>query len=237
MAHCSLRPCPRSHAFGAGRVALSTNLLLVCCVGVPRGIAVSHALSGCALQILVIMEYACTTLAKVLLNFGKLPLASIKRYTRQVTCGLRYLHKHRVVHRDVKPQNILIAQSDVCKLSDFGTASILTTSAQNGRDGLMGTPQYMAPEMLRGRVGMPADVWALGITVTEMLSGQPLMETTNPAAALYRLGQMKEAPPLPAGVSEETRDFLTACLQFDPDQRPTAQDLLNSAPLLQTHRA
>ena len=181
-------------------------------------------------KVMVIMEYACTTLAKVLVNFGKLSLSSAKRYTRDVTRGLRYLHFNAVLHRDIKPQNVLIGQTGTCKLADFGMALQHDKVVQDGIS-IEGTPHYMAPETVHGQIGMAADVWALGVTTWEMLYGK-LEGNQSELAILYQLGLMKRAPQIPDDLSNEVKDFLKQSLCLDPNHRATAQQLLDSTFLL-----
>ena len=167
---------------------------------------------------------------QVLSNFRKLPLQSAKRYTREVTEGLRYLHNKQIVHRDVKPQNVLLGQDGVCKLADFGTASVLQ-EGDPGSQMIVGTPYYMAPETVRGGVGKEGDVWALGVTLWQMLTGELVlvqsMETTNDYAVLFKLGTMTVAPTVPdQAFPEEVAEFLKACWQLEPSRRATTEQLL-----------
>jgi len=179
-------------------------------------------------HVLVVMEYAPTSVAKLLANFGKLSEPCVRRYGRDILHGLRYLHAHNVIHRDIKPQNVLIGQSGRCKLADFGTAALLHKVEQGG-DTVMGTPHYMAPEVVRGQVGPEADVWAMGVTVWEMLTGHLIdncQEMTNVVAVMFHFGMMTEAPQIPHEFSEDLRDFLRGCLCPDPARRAMAEGLL-----------
>jgi len=174
------------------------------------------------------MEFAVTALSRVLSTFGKLTLPCAKRYARDIVMGLQYLHANDVIHRDVKPQNVLLGQSGYCKLADFGTASLLTKLEQNA-EMVMGTPHYMAPELIRGQIGRPADVWALGVTVWQMLTGALLddvQEMTNTAAVMFHVGMMTKAPQIPHEFSDEVKLFLRSCLNLEPQERGTADELL-----------
>src|SRR5581483_11887799 len=136
------------------------------------------------------------------------------------------------VHRDIKPTNILFTRDDRPKLADFGLARLPETPRELTRDGeVLGTPQYMAPEQalgLNGRVGPPADVYALGAVLYECLTGRPPF---TGASVLEILERVKADPPLPveALAPSVPRDLGTVCLKClekDPHQRyPTAAEL------------
>eukprot|EP00667_Euglena_gracilis_P001601 EG_transcript_1600 len=183
-------------------------------------------------HVLLVTEYACTTLAKVLAAFGKLTSAVAGRFMRDIVTGLRYLHGRGVVHRDIKPENVLMNQLGVCKLADFGTATFLSRSLRNSGE-IAGTPQFIAPEVVNGEVSMAADIWAVGVTLWFALLAKPLVDSTtsNTWAVLYRVGSMEETPVIPEEVTGDARAFLTSCLAIHPDHRATAADLL-SCPFL-----
>jgi len=173
----------------------------------------------------------------VLANFGKLDLTCARQYTKDITEGLHYLHAHGVIHRDVKPQNVLMQQSGLCKLADFGTAAVLQksegTATGRGQAEVIGTPHYMAPEALWGCMGMEADIWALGVTVWEMLTGHLLIECTQHVAVLFRLGVMTEDPQIPSDLDRHAVDFLRACLRLNRKNR-SRTDQLMALPLLRS---
>eukprot|EP00668_Euglena_longa_P043689 GGOE01058164.1.p1 GENE.GGOE01058164.1~~GGOE01058164.1.p1 ORF type:complete len:1112 (-),score=260.64 GGOE01058164.1:189-3524(-) len=127
-------------------------------------------------QVLIVMEYvACGSLESLLKKFGKFQESSVQRYTRDIVRGLSYLHNNGVLHRDVKPANVLVEQTGVCKLADFGTAAMLQHNESHGAD-LVGTPQYMAPEVLEGDVSNAGDIWAVGVTCLQLVTGKSLLD-------------------------------------------------------------
>ncbi|XP_015958937.1 mitogen-activated protein kinase kinase kinase 18-like [Arachis duranensis] len=156
-------------------------------------------------------------------------LASV--YTRQILLGLNYLHSNGIVHCDVKGQNVLITQHGA-KIADFGCARKVGSGA-GGRGGVIaGTPAFMAPEVARGdEQGFPADVWALGCTILEMVTGKPPWNDVSgdPVSVLYRVGFSGEAPEIPESVSEEVKDFLGKCLRSEASKRWTVKELLGHA--------
>ncbi|HSJ52431.1 MAG TPA: serine/threonine-protein kinase, partial [Anaerolineae bacterium] len=113
----------------------------------------------------------------------------------QVAEALHHAHERGIVHRDVKPNNILISRDGRPLLSDFGIAKALHESAGLTRTGMsIGTPEYMAPEQIQGqKVDARTDIYALGIVLYEMLAGWAPFSSTTPVAALFK--QVNEAPP------------------------------------------
>ncbi|KAJ0251444.1 Mitogen-activated protein kinase kinase kinase 16 [Hirschfeldia incana] len=154
---------------------------------------------------------------------GKLPEPVIRSYTRQILKGLSYLHERGIVHCDLKSQNVLVEENGVvCKIADMGCAKPVSKS------GFSGTPAFMAPEVARGEEQrFPADVWGLGCTVIEMMTGSaPWGELNDVVAAMYKIGFSGESPEIPEFVSEKGKDFLMGCLEKDPKQRWTVEELL-----------
>ncbi|RZB89983.1 mitogen-activated protein kinase kinase kinase 18-like [Glycine soja] len=167
------------------------------------------------------MEYAPHgTLAE---RGGGMEEAVVGSCTRQILQGLNYLHSNGIVHCDVKGQNVLVTEQGV-KIADFGCARRVEESSSV----IAGTPRFMAPEVARGeQQGFPADVWALGCTVLEMITGTPPWQGGgDPAAVVYRIGFSGESPEIPGYVSEQGRDFLGKCLKREPGERWSVEELL-----------
>ncbi|KAK2388234.1 mitogen-activated protein kinase kinase kinase [Trifolium repens] len=157
--------------------------------------------------------------------------SQVSAYTRQILHGLKYLHDQNVVHRDIKCANILVHASGSVKLADFGLAK---ATKLNDVKSCKGTAFWMAPEVVKGKnkgYGLPADVWSLGCTVLEMLTGEIPYSNLECMQAIFRIGK-GEPPPIPDTLSRDAKDFVLQCLQVNPDDRPTAAQLLNH-PFLQ----
>jgi serine/threonine protein kinase len=145
-----------------------------------------------------------------------------------VGAALDYAHARNVVHRDIKPANILVVPGRGAVLTDFGIARLLSDATQTV-SGVVGTPTYMAPEQVSGQPVTPAtDIYALGITLYQVLAGRVPFQGEAPAAVAY---QHVSAPPpdprlynpaLPAGVVGP----LLQALAKDPRQRPTSAESL-----------
>src|SRR5262249_43310308 len=142
------------------------------------------------------------------------------------------VHRLGVVHRDLKPGNILLAADGTPKIADFGLAKLLgTDSGLTGSEAVLGSPSYMAPEQAAGRakeVGPAADIYALGAIFYELLTGRPPFRAPT---ALQTLEQVKSADPVAPSrlVPSTPRDAETIalkCLQKEPGRRyTTAEDL------------
>ncbi|XP_058760994.1 mitogen-activated protein kinase kinase kinase 20-like [Vicia villosa] len=179
----------------------------------------------------IFLEYAnCGTLNDQLKNYdGKLPEKLVRRYTRSVVKGLKYIHENGFVHCDLKPPNILVFDNDNVKISDFGLAKEMGVE-EDKKMKCKGTPMFMSPEAVMDNVyESPVDIWALGCTVLEILTGEPAWDisyNTDPLKLLVHIGVSKEVPLIPEKISEEAKDFLEKCLVRDPLKRWSAEMLL-----------
>ncbi|GJN08177.1 hypothetical protein PR202_ga26070 [Eleusine coracana subsp. coracana] len=157
---------------------------------------------------------------------------------RRVAAALRYLHDDAgVVHGDVKGRNVLLDGVGGAKLADFGAARMLVSDAALPPRGPRGTPAWMAPEVARGGAATPeSDVWSLGCTALELLTGQrPWSELGGAAEVgelLFLVGFGGTRPAFPASLSDACRDFLDKCLRRDAGQRWTCDQLLRHPFLL-----
>eukprot|EP01103_Thecamoeba_quadrilineata_P006373 TRINITY_DN1609_c0_g1_i1.p1 TRINITY_DN1609_c0_g1~~TRINITY_DN1609_c0_g1_i1.p1 ORF type:complete len:748 (-),score=106.55 TRINITY_DN1609_c0_g1_i1:1445-3688(-) len=138
--------------------------------------------------------------------------------------GLKYLHRKKVIHRDVKAANILLNERAMVKIADFGVSQNLNANPNES----IGTPLWMAPEVvLKQSYCFNADIWSLGITAIEMVEGFPPYHRQPPLIAM-RCVPYRPPPTLtaPSKWSPELNDFIAKCLIKDPDKRSSALELL-----------
>ncbi|KAM9960614.1 hypothetical protein ACTFIW_009758 [Dictyostelium discoideum] len=147
---------------------------------------------------------------------------------QEVLRGLEYIHKFNRIHRDIKSDNILIGANGEIKLADFGYAAQLTQIRQE-RNSVVGTPYWMAPELIRGNnYDFKVDVWSLGIMTREMAEGEPPYLEFPPLRALFLLTTQGLPPIRDAHKwSKEFNDFLALCLEKDTEKRASSSSLLH----------
>jgi len=180
-------------------------------------------------QLWVVMEYmggGCLT--EILEQFDHIQLAEaqIALVCKETLRALQYIHSLHRIHRDIKSDNILLNDAGEVKIADFGYAAQLTQKQQK-RTTVVGTPYWMAPELIRGHdYGVKVDIWSLGIMVMEMAEGEPPYMEYPPLRALFLI-TTKGIPELkePYKWSDDFKDFLQQSLIKDPDSRPDAKAL------------
>nr|WP_190022240.1 serine/threonine-protein kinase [Streptomyces hiroshimensis] len=170
------------------------------------------------------------SLAQELSAHGPLAPRRVARIAAQSAAGLAAAHRQGVVHRDIKPGNLMLDADDTLKIGDFGIARFVDeTSAALTRVGqIVGTSTYLAPERALGRVAGPAsDVYALGCVIYQLLAGQPPFWADSPTALLYLHVDQPPVPPrqhradLPAAFEA----YLLRMLAKKPEDRPSAQEV------------
>jgi serine/threonine-protein kinase len=150
-------------------------------------------------------------------------LREVTRIIREVASALAYAHERGIIHRDVKPVNVLMDPSRRAVLSDFGIAKVMATSAAMTRSGAgVGTPEYMSPEQCRGvQVDARADIYALGVMLYEMLTGHTPFEADNYTALAH--SHIYEPPPPPSKynprISPAVQAVTLKALEKDPANR------------------
>jgi serine/threonine protein kinase len=171
----------------------------------------------------------------------------IRVYMRDCLLGLQHLHRHRVIHRDLKSDNVLVHQtvpphdcvwssraSATVKITDFGSCKtalhggVLQTTVN-----VVGTVPYMSPEAIKGKFSQASDIWAFGITMVELATpNQEVwahLKARDAFGLLLKIGSLHpplHLPPVPGHLSEEGRAIILRCLAFDPRARPSCDELL-----------
>jgi serine/threonine protein kinase len=175
------------------------------------------------------------TLAERLRRVGHVSVSEAIDYVMQAAKPLGTMHEAGIVHRDVKPSNLFLTRDadgkERIKLLDFGVAAFQQPLARRGSEltfteAVIGTPRYMAPEQVRSakQVDARADVWALGVTLYELLAGSPPFDGKTVLAVLNQI-EVQEPPSLAArrpDVSPELAALVHRCLAKDPEKRPAS---------------
>jgi serine/threonine-protein kinase len=172
------------------------------------------------LAFLVMEHVEGQTLSAVMRGRGPLAASEVRSILGQAALALGIAHEHRVIHRDVKPGNILVRDDGLVKLTDFGIARALDASGHTQHGEMLGTPNYISPEQVRGEPATgSSDLYALGIVGHEMLSGHRPFDRGTPIATA--LSHLNEPPPaLPDDVPEDLAALIHDCLEKDPANRP-----------------
>ncbi|GAV61141.1 Pkinase domain-containing protein [Cephalotus follicularis] len=170
---------------------------------------------------------------------GKIPEFEVRHYTHMILQGLQTIHQSGIVHCDLCPQNILLFPRgrflSRVKIANFGRAKLSGQKyCRNRRLCYRGNVWYMSPESMKvvaenGAVDMirkPLDIWSLGCTVVEMISGRKAWQLADTDVLMYDFFDEDDLPTLPETLSKKGRDFFRMCFVRDPDKRATASELL-----------
>src|SRR4051794_37224383 len=175
----------------------------------------------------LIMQYVPSrSLQEILREKGRLPVADAARIGVQVASALAAAHSAGIVHRDVKPGNILIADDGIARITDFGISYINDDATLTSTGMVSGTPAYLAPEVARGaRSDSASDVYSLGATLYAVVEGRPPfgLEGT-PMAVLHRVAAETPYPPAHSGAMTP---LLLAMTASDPAARPSMVQVAN----------
>ncbi|KAF8814022.1 snf 1 [Phlegmacium glaucopus] len=174
-------------------------------------------------DIIFVLEYAGGELFNYIVANGRMPEARARKFFQQIISGIEYSHRLKIVHRDLKPENVLLDDDLNVKIADFGLSNeisdgdFLTTSC--------GSPNYAAPEVIRGGVyaGPEIDVWSSGVILYVMLCGRLPFEDDDVQALFSKISQGNFY--IPNHLSPDARSLITSMLVVDPVKRITIPDI------------
>ncbi|NWU95038.1 STK36 kinase, partial [Upupa epops] len=176
-------------------------------------------------EVVVVTDYAEGELFQILEDDGSLPEDQVQTIAAQLVSALYYLHSHRILHRDMKPQNILLGKDGVVKLCDFGFARAMSIHTMV-LTSIKGTPLYMSPELVEERpYDHTTDLWSVGCILYELFVGTPPFYTSS----IFQLINLITKDPVkwPATMSTVFKSFLQGLLMKDPQQRLSWPELLS----------
>ncbi|MEN9713700.1 MAG: hypothetical protein RLZZ164_364 [Actinomycetota bacterium] len=178
------------------------------------------------------------SLAKILERNGSLGTDKVMDIVAQTARALYAAHLEGLVHRDIKPGNLLITPDGSVKITDFGIARVADQVSLTATGQVMGTVQYLAPEQATGKVPTAAtDIYALGVVAYEALAGKrPFTGESQMAIAMAQINETP--PPLPSNIDQRVQNLIMQCLAKKPNQRPAdalqlamrAESLMSYAP-------
>ena len=196
----------------------------------PNIAAVHEIAEGPDGRMFIVMGYYEGETLRQRIQKGPLPLPEAMEIARQVASGLAHAHGRGIVHRDVKPGNVMLTSDGLTKIIDFGLAKLRGLSTITGADRVMGTVAYMSPEQARGEeVDQPTDVWSLGAVLYEMLTGHLPFRGEHPAATIHNILTTDPRPllQLRPDVPPEMDRIIRKALEKNPGSRyPSAAELL-----------
>jgi serine/threonine-protein kinase len=176
----------------------------------------------------IVMEYVPGGDLKELIDKrGRLSGAELSRLGGEVCAGLAHAHERGVIHRDIKPHNILLDENSHAKLTDFGIARALDTSQATLTGAYLGTALYSSPEQLQGQKVTPkSDVYSLGATLYQAATGEAPFSGGTPIEVASQHVSKAPTPPRERGadVGEDLESLILACLAKRADDRPTAEE-------------
>ncbi|XP_063144971.1 serine/threonine-protein kinase 36 [Candoia aspera] len=175
-------------------------------------------------EVVVVTDYAEGELFQILEDDGNLPEEQVQVIAAQLASALYYLHSHRILHRDMKPQNILLGKGGVIKLCDFGFARAMSIHTMV-LTSIKGTPLYMSPELVEEKpYDHTADLWSVGCILYELYVGTPPFYTNS----IFQLVSLIIKDPIkwPKNMSPHFKSFLQGLLMKDPHQRLSWPELL-----------
>ena len=171
----------------------------------------------------IVMEYVeGHTLKEFLNETGPLPIEKIVDFSTQIASALEHAHAKQIIHHDIKPHNIIITESGLLKVTDFGLARAVSASTTVAAAGAIGSVHYASPEQARGGfTDAKSDIYSLGITMYEMTTGRVPFDGDTPVAIAIKHLQKEPAPPseIAPDVPQSLEKIILKCIEKEPSKR------------------
>lgn len=144
----------------------------------------------------------------------------------QMCLALKYIHDRKIIHRDIKAQNIFVMSDGTIRFGDFGVARVLASTLERAKT-QVGTPYYISPEILKSRgYTSKTDIWSLGVLLFELCALDVPVKAPSLHELYRKITGLRRVPPLPSQYSSSVKDLVASMLKPDASKRPSATDLL-----------
>jgi len=171
-------------------------------------------------SVFLIMEYCDGGNLSQFLNKKPLKEKYVKEFMNQICSAVKYLYQHKILHRDIKPQNIMMIDKKTIKLTDFGFAKNFQSDEETMAQTICGSPIYMAPEIIKcNQYSIKTDLWSIGVILYEMVIGRPPYKAHNHLELIHKIDKEPIYFPIAILVSHECRELINGLLQKDPNKR------------------
>jgi len=167
------------------------------------------------------------TLNELLKRRKRLTELEVQCYLMQIISALKYMHNNKVIHRDLKLGNLFVSDKMEIKVGDYGLAAKVEFEGEKKKT-ICGTPNYIAPEILEGKVGhsYEVDVWSVGVIIYTMLIGKPPFETPDVKTTYKKIRMNNYSFPDHVPLSDAAKNLISKILTLDPSRRPNLDDIL-----------
>jgi NIMA (never in mitosis gene a)-related kinase len=151
--------------------------------------------------------------------------SQIMDWFTQICLGIKHVHDRKILHRDIKSQNVFVTKQNIIKIGDFGIARVLRHTVDVSRS-MVGTPYYLSPEIIEGKpYSFKSDIWSLGVMLYELCALKPPFEGMNLHFLALKIIRGEYAP-LPAHFSRELKTLVSQMLTMDVSRRPHINQIL-----------
>ncbi|XP_055870107.1 mitogen-activated protein kinase kinase kinase 12-like isoform X3 [Biomphalaria glabrata] len=174
----------------------------------------------------IIMEYCpYGQLYEVLRDGKEIPPTLVLDWAKQIASGMNYLHSHKIIHRDLKSPNVLVASNDIVKISDFGTSR--EWNEKSTKMSFAGTVAWMAPEVIRNEMcSEKVDIWSYGVVLWELLTAEVPYKDVDSSAIIWGVGSNSLHLPVPGTCPEGFKLLMRQCWSAKPRNRPSFRQIL-----------